>query len=475
MPLLPKVRPQRCYGGVRLLNGLGPSIRNIEKLDLAALPMIHRMSSVGLQVDLNHFAKMEVMLNRDMDEITEKVRDITGHYINLDSPDQVADLLFHKLGLKQARPKMTTSGSRESVENEVLKAIQHDHEAVPHIQEYKQCSKLKGTYVVPMPKLARRTEFGKWRMHPNFGTTRVPSGRLNCKKPNLLAMPNRTTRGKLICEGFITDPGWVYISVDESQIEPRVVAHRSGDQNLMNVYLNEEDIYSDFAISAFQIPDRRYKSDTGKWIYPGVDKDSQRFPAKTCILASIYEVTGKGLQEQMPVICKNCMLPALKHTCGHFETLWTEEKCDQLIYAFYKKYGGILTMRRRDHATALRHGMIWDDWGRILHVAAVRSVHPWVVSAALREAGNFPIQSFAQATVKVSMAEMDDDFDTAGIYKTAFNPLLQIHDEILGEVREEDAEEIGNHMIKVFENCVRLKVPIKASMATAECWGKLQK
>jgi len=114
-------------------------------------------------------------------------------------------------------------------------------------------------------------------------------------------------------------------------------------------------------------------------------------------------------------------------------------------------------------------------WGRILHVAAVRSVLEWVVSAALREVGNFPYQSGAQGTIKLTMARVDDEFLEMGVYGDVCNPLLQIHDELLFECREDFAEEIGQHVSMRFEQCVELNVPIKASMAKADVWGKLAK
>ncbi|MGH7184527.1 MAG: DNA polymerase [Nitrospiraceae bacterium] len=755
------ITPQTLYNRVKFPVE-GPDLDNVNRLDMGALPMINRMGQNGLMVDLSHFERMSKLLGQDMERITEEVKTITGHYINIDSGDQVSDLLFKKLHLKQVRPKMTKSGDRESVEEEVLTAIQHQHPVVTLIQEYKEYSKLDGTYVRPMPKLAKKTSFGVWKMYPNFGCTRIPSGRLNCKEPNLLAMPNRTERGRQVCEGFITRPGWVYLSVDEclhpttlvktltgpieiqnlkvgdpiltlsgdrikwgrvtvsqkmiskmaykitfdngesvissfdhrwpiqsrrkkyglsklrlktteelmvgermvpcresaasgyktwytyrgatvytlhhhlvadayfgprpdghhihhkdgnklnndpsnltyidankhasihssetwakqdhtyriqklreglkkrrsykgsnnprarlspkswerirqlklrgwctkdiaevfgvtpgyvgelirgrrgrgptenhtithiepvgvqpmwgitvdpdhtyvldcgvvthnSQIEPRVVAHRSGDRNLRAIYFNEEDIYSDFATSAFKLSDERYKSDTGKWIYPTVHLKKHRFPGKTCTLASIYDVTGKGLAEQMPVVCTNCDLPAKEHNCGHFSPHWTEDRCQDLINSFYIRYREIMTMRMKDHQRARQFGYVWSDWGRILHVAAVRSVLNWVVSAALREAGNFPIQEDAQGTVKLTMAQVDDDFQDMGIYEEVANPLLQIHDELLFECREDMADEVGGHVASRFENCVHLEVPIKAGVAKAPVWGLMPK
>ncbi|MBU6231699.1 hypothetical protein KGP36_03440 [Patescibacteria group bacterium] len=445
----------RLYNGVRLL-GNGPSIRNVQKIDLGAMPMILCMARTGLQIDPDHFARLEKTLVDDMDRITEDVHTITGHYINLDSGDQVSELLFKKLKLKQARFKLTNSGDRESVEDEVLKAIQHDHPVVPKILDYKECSKLLGTYVRPIPKLAKRDSDSVPRLFPNLTTTRVPSGRLACKQPNLLAMPARTNRGRDIRRGFITKPGWSYVSVDESQIEVRLTAHCSGDPGLIRVYENEEDVYSDFAITAFHLPDLRYRDDTG-WHYPGVHRMDHRYPAKTCILAAIYDVSAKGLLEQMP--------PGLG---------WTEDKCQDLINAFYMKYPGILEDRKKYHRTARRLGYVWDMWGRILQVAAVRSVHNWVVSAALREVGNFPYQSGAQGTIKLTMAAVQDDLEQCGMLEV-IHPLLQVHDELLFEARDDVVDELIESVKYRFESCAPLRVPIKAGGAKAATWGDLDK
>jgi DNA polymerase-1 len=427
-----------------------------------------------MMVDLSHFEKMSRTLADDMDAITEKVKGVVGHYVNLDSGPQVSHLLFKELGLKQPRPRLTKSGDRESVDHESLVAVQHDHVVVNDILQFKELSKLKGTYCDPMPRLAKRTAHGEWRMYPNLGDTRVPSGRLNCKEPNLLAMPNRTERGREVSEGFITQDEWTYVSVDESQIEPRVVAHRSQDGALRAIYFNEEDIYSDFAIAAFRLVDQRYQDATGQWLYPGVDKKLHRFPSKTCILAAIYDVTNVGLLEQMPVVCRNCNKEATLHACEAFAPLWNEHNCQDILNSFYLRYPHVLQMRKEDHRRARRYGYIWDEWGRILHVSAVRSVLEWVVAAALRETGNFPIQSTAQGTVKLVMAQTEDDRHAMGLENVVW-PQLQIHDELLYACHQSVAEDWAEHVKSRFEYCVRLEVPIKAGSAMAPTWGSLPK
>ena len=486
-------RYQRCYNGVRLLperSGLFP--KNVYKIDAGAMPMIKRMAQRGLLIDLSHFAKMSIVLGRDMERVIEDIHGVTGKYINPGSGDQVANLLFKEMGLKQAKLKMTDSGSRESVEDEVLTAIQHEHPVVGLCLEYKEYEKLKGTYVDPMPKLAIRTAFGERRMMPNFRNTKVPSGRLSCIEPNLLAMPSRTERGRQVRCGFPARKGYKKVSIDLSQIEPRWAAHRSKDPNLCRVYRNAEDVYSDFATSAFRIPDKRYK-DEGGWHYPGVSKD-QRRASKTCVLASIYDVTAGGLQEQMPVMCGNCERPAVcplceadkphtvpaqcvKHNCYKFRPLWGENKCQDLINAFYLQYSGLVKMRLEDHRYMRSTAMMCDSWGRGQHITAARSVLPWVCEGALREGSNLPMQGGAQGALKLAMAAIDDDFIAAGMYGEICNPELQIHDELLFEAREDYVGDVAGVCVYRMETVCRLNedVPLVAAAVTADTWGDLPK
>lgn len=779
---------QTLYNGIQL-GVSGPDMNNTAKMDLSYLPLVHHMMKSGLQVDPSHFKKMEGILIDDMDSLTEKIRDITGYYINVASADQVADLLFDKLNLKPAKSKKTPTGKRETVDDDVLTAIQHEHPAVGLVQDYREYDKLRGTYAVPLYKLSQRVNFTEWRMFPNLKTTRVPSGRNACSEPNLLAMPNRTERGRELCEGFITKPGWVYLSVDfclhpstmvetfkgsvpmssiktgdvvlshkedsitwgkvteskmmkpkkayritfdnnisviasydhkwptqwwktpsgksrgteivlrrteelrvgermipfkpmlspygysmaytqkgsfksvylhklcaeayygprpkgyivhhkdedktnyhpdnleykkswdhasehgivnyrkqdhtyrlrrlkdglrnrrsydgvsnpnskltdgdyeairmiaaekeynykeiaevfgispayvqeivskkyvsenhqiisieyvglqqmwgievepdhtyvlscgvvthNSQIEPRVGAHRSGDEELIRVYENDEDIYSDFATYAFRLKDERwecggynpslpkFRPDRQQafrvcddpehighgWHYPAVDKKKHRYPAKTCTLASLYEVSGPGLLQQMPVMCGNCGKKSVDHDCNVFRPLWTENNCQDLINAFYLKYPGLMSMRRADHATARKWAYIWDDFGRVLHVTAVRSVLSWVVAAALREAGNLPLQGTARGIVKLGETKSYDSFEDLGLLEVC-NPVLDIHDELLMEVREDVAEEVGALVKDTFEGICKLRIPIGAKTAKAPVWGLMPK
>jgi DNA polymerase-1 len=144
------------------------------------------------------------------------------------------------------------------------------------------------------------------------------------------------------------------------------------------------------------------------------------------------------------------------------------------LNSFYIQYAGVLKNRLEYHRYARQHGFIVDIWGRLLHVQAVRSVHPWVVSAALREVSNFPFQSGAQGTIKLTMASTYDALESGHMWDVV-HPLLQVHDELLYECRKDVAEELIALTRYEFENCVRFDIPIKASGSIAETWGTLEK
>jgi DNA polymerase-1 len=489
----------RLAGGVRILDR--PSMLNIRRLDSNSMPWVEAASYYGIQVDPDHFTKLTKELTDEMESLTADVQKMVGEYCNLDSPEQVSNLLFKKLKLKQARRKMTKSGDREAADSEVLDAIKHDHEVIPLILDYKEASKLNGTYCKPIIELAKKAPDGTYRLYPNFKYTRIPTGRFACEEPNLLAIP---AHGRLIVicghcglklrefdkkpelpqflkahprcpsnpqpfkfasrkwserlrAGFITRSGWVLITCDLSQIEPRVAAHRSNCEALIKVYLNDEDLYSDFAITAFHLEDSRYRDEKGKWKYPHVDKEEHRFPAKTCTLASLYDVTGSGLLAQMPV-----------------GKGWTENKCQDLINSFYLKYPELLRMRKIDHARARQKEMVWDLFGRVLHTPGVKSVLPWVVSSTLRELANHPIQGTACGVLKLCMAETHQIWEQARLQEV-IHPLLPIHDELLYEVREDLAEEWIGMIQSVMERSLPMLVPIKASGGSAKNWGLLDK
>lgn len=446
---------QRVHGGVRLIDG--PSVANVKRLDSNALPWIEAATSIGIQVDVDHFHNLAHTFSLEMEEITENVRTQTGQYCNLGSPQQVSELLFKKLRLKQARKKLTTSGDRESSDSEVLDLIKHEHPVIPLILSHRECGKLKGTYCEPIIRYARKCSDNTFRLFQNFKHTRVPTGRYSMSEPNLLAIPARSERGRKIRNGFITKPGWKIVAVDMSQIEPRVAAHRCNSRQLIEIYENEADLYSEFALEAFKLDKTKYKNENGKWVYPAVHPDNHRFPSKTCVLASLYDVSAPGLLSQMPI-----------------NKGWNEIKCQDLLNSFYLKFPEILQTRKIDHNRAKQHLMVWDMWGRILHTPGVKSALPYVVSESLRSLGNHPYQSGAAGILKLTMASTHALWEGCGLQEV-IHPLLPVHDELIFETREDLASEWIATISREFEESVKLRVSIKCSGSSADNWGLLSK
>ncbi len=448
---------QRCHGGVRYLGERGPSIANVRRLDNGALPWIEAAASSGIQVDVGHFERLARELELEMDSLTQEVQRQTGKYTNLGSSQQVSELLFKHMGLKQARKKLTKSGLRESSDEEVLDAIKHDHPVIPLILDFRECQKLKGTYCEPIITLARRCPDGTWRLFQHFKHTRVPTGRYAMEEPNLLAIPAHSKRAVHLRLGFITRTGWKIVTVDLSQIEMRIAAHRCNSEQLIKIYLDDADVYSEFAITAFHLDPTKYQDEHRKWIYPAVNKEEHRFPAKTAVLASLYRVTAPGLLAQMPV-----------------GKGWTENKCQDLLNAFLIKFHEILAYCKIDDMRARRWLMAWDMWGRMLHTPGVKSALPYVIAESLRSLGNHPYQGGACGVFKLGMAQTHALWEGCNLQEV-IHPLLPIHDELLYECREDVAEEWVHQVSREFENTVRLRVPIKTSGDIADTWGLIKK
>jgi DNA polymerase-1 len=179
---------------------------------------------------------------------------------------------------------------------------------------------------------------------------------------------------------------------------------------------------------------------------------------------------GKGTGK-----CEGCKHPQAKHKCFRFSSLWTEPKCQGLITAFYNRYRGLGKMQIADDTYVRRYALQHDMFGRILQVQAARSVLNWVVAKALREAGNFPLQSLAQGVIKLAMAPVSDQLDASPALAEIAYPLLQVHDELVYECREDVADDLIEMNKYYMENAVELLVPVKASGGKADSWGNLPK
>jgi uracil-DNA glycosylase family 4 len=416
----------------------------VMEVDLAISPMILEMMQRGMGVDLPHFAHLRHDLERRMWAIEGDMRKQLGFPINPASSDQVRHLLFKHLKLKP--PKLTKKGDKESTDHAVLEELRGEHPAVDHIVEYREANKLVGTFIDVLSAKASNASDG--RVHATISTTRVVTGRLACKNPNLLAIPVRSELGRRLRDGFVAREGCSLVANDYSQIEMRLCAHVSQDPVMMDIFLRGADIHAETASSMFGIP------------LDQLDEMQHRYPAKRVGFGVLYYIGPKSLRRELYV-----------GGAGW----WSENLCEELITKWFKKYAGVKHFMEHTRAYARRHQEVRDMFGRKRLVPEVLSVHGWIREAGLRQAANAPIQMGAQGIIKRAMRDLVPivtEFQEAGY---TFNPLIQIHDDLMFEISDEIIPIAVSVIKDVMENAVKLSIPVRVDTKIGKTWGSMAK
>ena len=409
--------------------------------DMRMLPLVAHMQANGFGTDLDKFRSLRSEFERRKEELLVDIEKVSGP-INPGSAQQVSELLF-KLRLKKS-PKL----KKGDTDLAALESIVHRHPVVKHIIDWKRYDKLIDSFI---DVLLRKTD-EDGRIRTKLRVTRVITGRLSSSDPNLMAQPVRTEEGRKIREGFVAQDGYTLMSADYSQIEMRVVAHISADKAMLNVFRTGKDIHTATACSMFRVPPDQ------------IDEMKHRYPAKRVGFGILNLISAGKLMREL--------------TLGGAEG-WTEQKCQQLIYDWFGVYQGVRSWIEEQKAHARRFGYVKDMWGRIRLVPEVLSVHKQIVEAGIRQACNAPIQMGAQGIIKEAMAQLVPFVDSwnAGSRdgKPVVLPLLQIHDDLIFEVRDDVVMEVVPVIKAVMEGCVSLSVPIRADVKTGKVWAKMTK
>lgn len=453
-----------------------PDGQNCLRLDMAALPMVSAMEQNGLLIDPSEMASLHKQITGEMGEYEAEVIRLTGHSINLGSGDQLADLLFNKLKLKQqGKEKFTKSKARLAVDADVLKAMISKHSSIKPILEWKVREKLRSSFTFSL--LEQADEHG--RIHPNLNHTGTETWRYTCTDPNLQTIPQRTKLGRKIRKAFVAGKGLVIGSVDASQIEMRHTAWDTQCPGLMRVFTDSLDLYWTMAEAFY---DRVFTPAERTGIDPDTGlpmKDVYRQFSKTMTLGVNYAITPPGLVDQLLVAGAVSFLTYGKSTTWDYDKYYDAavDRCAAVIRNFFTKYSEVLTGRKRHHREAFRYGMTWDCWGHWRWIAQVKSALKWIVEEGLRAAGNHPIQSGSAGILKLWMACLWD-----GIVKYwsrfGLKPLLTIHDEILVEGEKSVVEDFLEWAATILAELLPQElynVPLRASYALAGSWGDIAK
>lgn len=464
------------YKGICIPNR--PFPENVARLDMACLPMLSAMESNGMMVDKSYMGDLYKRITGEMGTLAADVEKLAGYSINLGSGDQLADLLFKKLRLKQAgREKWTKSKARLAADSDVLRGMISQHPAIPVIIKWKEHEKLRSSFTLSLIDQADENN----RIHCDLNHTGPETGRLSCSEPNLQTIPIRTMLGREIRNAFVPTKGNHIGTVDVSQIEMRTMCHDAKCSNMMELFWQWEDLYWGVAEGMykrkFNAEDRKHGIDGGSG---QTYKNFYRFNAKTTALGVTYDISPEGLVD----LFLSADPPAIYFLTGG-DSVWDYDKhynkaveiCGQAIRDFFDGYPEILSRRREHHRRARMHGFVWDLWGRIRWIPQVRSTHNWVVGEGLRAAGNMAGQGGAAGVIKLWMAKLWDRIDEYWGFMGLL-PLMTVHDELVVEGPKQvvvDFLEEAKYTIRNLIPYVDLFcVPLEADSDVGERWGSLK-
>lgn len=417
---------------LQLKNKLEPELKKygaedlFYNIEMPLMPVLAEMEMNGVRIDTDSLKETSGVLTSRMKEIESRIYELAGMEFNIASPKQVGEVLFDKLKIVE-KAKKTKTGQYVTNE-EVLQSLKHKHEIVADILEHRGLKKLLGTYVDALPKLINpRTG----HIHTSFNQTVTATGRLSSSDPNLQNIPVRGEDGKEIRKAFIPEPGCEFFSADYSQIELRVMAHLSGDENMIEAFREGYDIH---AATAAKI----YKEDIND-----VSRD-QRTKAKRANFGIIYGITVFGLAERLEI---------------------SRDEAKQLISGYFETFPKVKEYMDKSIQRARAMGYAETLFHRRRYLADINSHNATVRGFAERNAINAPIQGTAADIIKVAMIRIHRRFKAEGIQSKM---ILQVHDELNFSVLPEEHEKVERIVMEEMQNAFEMQVPLVADSG----WGK---
>ena len=396
------------------------------EIEMPLVPVLVNIETNGVLLDTEALKQTSVLYNQRMTEIEQEIYQLAGVKFNISSPKQVGDILFKDMKLIE-KPKKTKTGQYVTSE-EVLESLRHKHPIIGKILDYRGLKKLLSTYIDALPELINpRTG----RIHTSFNQAVTATGRLSSSNPNLQNIPVRDDDGKEIRKCFIPDPGCEFFSADYSQIELRIMAHLSGDYNMIDAFNHDYDVHAATAAKIYKVPINE------------VSKDMRR-KAKTANFGIIYGISVFGLAERMGV---------------------DRSEARQLIDGYFETYPQIKAYMDKSIETARENGYVETIFHRKRYLPDINSRNATVRGYAERNAINAPIQGSAADIIKIAMAHIYQRFKTNNLKAKM---ILQVHDELNFSVPTSEKEIVENIVIEEMEHAYLMQVPLKADCG----WGK---
>ena len=418
----------------RLKQVLEPKLRenNLDNLfhdvEMKLMNVLADMEYAGVKIDAGLLRVMSGKLEKETAQITQDIYGLAGSEFNINSPKQLADILFVKLGLTPV--KKTKTGYSTDVD--VLEELAHVHPLPAEILKYRTLSKLKSTYVDALPQMINPST---GRLHTSLNQTVTATGRLSSSEPNLQNIPIRTEIGREIRQAFIAEPGHSLLSADYSQIELRVLAHLSGDEGLIQTFVEDQDIHTRTASEVFGLP-------------PEEISPEMRRKAKAVNFGIIYGISAFGLAQDIGV---------------------SNAEAKRYIDSYFARYPKVRDFITRTIEQAKTAGYVTTLLGRKRYIPELSSAAAPVRNFGERMAVNTPIQGTAADLIKLAMITIHRIMKERSY---GARMILQVHDELIFEVQDNEIETMKQLVKKEMEGVLKLTVPIKVDMGVGKNWDQ---
>ena len=419
---------------LRLKNKLEPELKKFEceklfyEIEMPLMPILAEMEMNGVCLDTDSLRDTSKDFNNRMNEIEARIYELAGEHFNIASPKQVGEILFDKLKIVE-KAKKTKTGQYVTSE-EVLQQLRNKHEIVADILEHRGLKKLIGTYIDALPKLINPKT---GHIHTSFNQTITATGRLSSSDPNLQNIPIRGEDGKEIRKAFIPEPGCLFFSADYSQIELRVMAHLSKDENMVEVFREGKDLH---AATAANI----YKKSIDE-----VTRD-ERTKSKRANFGIIYGITVFGLAERLDI---------------------ARDEAKMLIDGYFATFPQVHDYMEKSKEIARQKGYVTTLFGRRRYLPDINSHNATVRGFAERNAINAPIQGTAADIIKVAMIHIHNRFKAEGIRSKM---ILQVHDELNFSVYPDEKEKVERIVLEEMQAAFPLSVPLVADSGFGQNW-----
>ena len=408
-------------------------VNNLSKIfydiEIPMINVLSEMETEGIKIDTSYLEKLDKEFEEDLEKLKKEIFKKSGEEFNLNSPKQLGEILFDKLKLV-SKPKKTKTG-QYSTSEEVLSSLANDHKIIEDILEWRSLDKLQNTYVKSLPnEVSSLTN----RVHSSFNQTVTTTGRLSSNNPNLQNIPIRTANGQKIRRAFIPrDSDYILMAADYSQIELRVIASMSNEENMIDAFVNNQDIHTMTASKIYNVDPENVTRE-------------QRGNAKTVNFGIIYGVSAFGLSQQTDL---------------------NRSESKVMIDNYFLNYPGLKKYMSDQIDFARNNGYVETIMGRRRYLQNINSQNNMLRSGAERNAINAPIQGSAADIIKIAMININSELKKQSLKSKM---LLQVHDELVFDVHKSEKDQIKDIVKNTMESAVKLKVPLKIDLEFGKNW-----